>query len=545
MRLSSAALLLLLTSSTTLTTVHGQRSITAVTDNYTVLSSPANGRSRSLLVLNNDFETDANGNRIGNGNLRISPNIVSQPADGTCVVSDDQKSIFWRTPGNNNGFRGTTTCRYQVCNLLPPEQSLCAEANVNLTVQPVRAIADRNIAVQPGQNTRDFNVINNDLSQPTDRVLRVTSVIKLSGRGSCSTVANNANLVRYTRPSDNNEDTITECEYTVCTSRLPTEPAQPTQWCDKAVAVFQVDERAAPTYVAVPDDYTLPSTSISSGRIDVLQNDTSNRNKEVRSIITNPQFGICSINDARDGVLYKRPSNSFQSGVVTCRYEGCTVPLNAAERRVCGQADVRIDVTPPTPSVISNENVYNINLDTLTNFISRRLEVLNNDITNPPDRSIRIDSVSSPIDNGGGANSGQCVITGDGLALRFVPQGNNRIGQEVVCRYVACTNDARDEVCGESTRVLIRLIGDGPGRKFFWGGVVVALLCCVIALCLCLPSFCNQTLTQVLLSLTHTLSTLFSIKQPVLLHYVQSMIQTPTVADTLSPLIKHLNHYKY
>ena len=420
--------------------------------------------------------------------MLISRNIVIQPTDGTCVVTENQRAIFWRTPGNNNGFRGTTTCRYQVCN----SKETCVEAFVNLTVQPLRAIRDDNISVQPGQNTRTFDVIKNDLRQPTDRVLRVTSVTKLSGRGSCSTVANNASLVRYTRPSNNNEATTTLCEYTVCTSRLPTEPTQPTEWCDTAVAVFKVDARAAPTYVARADNSDLLPASI-SGKIDVLNNDTSNRNKVVQSIITNPQFGTCSINADRNGVIYTRPS-SFQSGTVTCRYQGCTVPLNTAEPRKCGQADVTITVSPPTASVTSIENSYDINLDTLTNFISRRLEVLRNDFTNPPDRTIRIDLVSSPIDNGGGANSGRCVITGDGEALQFVPQGNNRVGQEVVCTYIACTNDFRPKVCGASTRVLIRLIGNDPGRKFFSR----RQHCC---LCFASPLFCKPN-TYLLLSHT-------------------------------------------
>lgn len=91
------------------------------------------------------------------------------------------------------------------------------------------------------------------------------------------------------------------------------------------------------------------------------------------------------------------------------------------------------------------------------NGVSRRLDVLNNDSSNPPGRPLRVDGITQqPNDGFNTGNRGLCEVTADRQAIVYRRQGNLNTSP-VFCSYRACTNDNDDEeVCG-TARVTIRL----------------------------------------------------------------------------------------
>lgn len=416
-------------------------------DDFAILpSDKLNFVSRQLFVLANDSTT--------NPPLKITETSTPGNVIGFCskaTNTDGTDFLRWNRNGNKN-FSGNTTCFYTVC-----DKNDCSEnVPVLLKIQPMQAWNDpppesgNKIFVEPNQVTRSYNVVDND-TKPPGVQLRVTSVVKVSGPGTCAISSNDERFVVFRRETLDFSASTTVCSYQACT-------ASGTVYCDSAEVTFTAKAlQQTPQFLdANPDKYILPNNQPSSpeGDIKVLLNDYSNRPIRLNQIVSGPADGAGTCTVVSDTLIrYTRPARSNFDGEAYCVYSVCTVP-RGGEARLCQTALLTIVVGKPNSRVFAVNDVFVVNPD---EGLSSVLPVLANDGTNPPGRPIVVVEIETQ------PSFGRCIISGDRTGIRYRHDVNVvDFPGSVNCVYTACTTDTFTTACGSATVTIVLRTGPTP-----------------------------------------------------------------------------------
>ncbi len=414
-------------------------------------ANEGNSRSRNLHVLDNDS---------GDPLLIITQAVTSDLSKGVCSIkttNEGEDVLVWTRNEENLGFVGNTTCSYKVCEGSDAGGNCADNIQVLLKIQPVQAWNDPEevsgppIFLEPNQVTRSYNVVANDV--PQNEPLRVTSVVKVSGPGTCAIRSDDERFVVFRRVTLDFNASTTMCSYQVCS-------ATGTVYCDSAKVTFTAKElQQTPQFLdANPDRYILPNNQPSSpeGDIKILLNDYSNRPVKLSPQIVSgpaPGAGTCTVVDNRTRIRYTRPARSSFEGEAYCVYRVCTVPRDG-EALLCDTSLLTVVVGKPTSRVIPVNDVFVVNPD---EGLSPVLPVLANDGTNPPGRPIVVAEIETQ------SSFGQCIISGDRTGIRYRHEVNVvDFPDSVNCVYIACTTDTLTQACGSATVTIILRTGPTP-----------------------------------------------------------------------------------
>jgi hypothetical protein len=406
-----------------------------------------NRRSRDLHVLDNDS---------GLPPLIITQAVALNPSKGVCSVQTNNEGedvIVWTRNEDNLYFVGNTTCLYTVCD----GQNVCVEnVPVLLKIQPViawndpEAVSGPPIFVEPNQVTRSYNVVEND--DPKDEPLLVTSVVVVSGPGTCAISSDDVRFVVFRRATLDFRASTTVCSYQVCS-------ASGTVYCDSAEVTFTAKAlQQTPQFLYTNNDkYILPNNQPSSpaGDIQVLLNDYSNRPIRLNQIVSGPADGAGTCTVVSDTLIrYTRPARSNFEGEAYCDYSVCTVPRDG-EARLCQTALLTIVVGKPNSRVIPVNDVFVVNPD---EGLSPVLPVLANDGTNPPGRPLEVVAIGETQ-----PEFGECIISGARTGIRYRHNVNVvDFPNSVDCDYTACTTDTFATACASATVTIVLRTGPTP-----------------------------------------------------------------------------------
>ncbi|MBB5208809.1 Ig-like domain-containing protein [Chiayiivirga flava] len=358
----------------------------------------------TTVVLGNDSTTGAP--------LDPSSVTVTVPSpDGSTVVNPDGSITF--TP--NDGFSGTTTYSYEVCDLSTPTP-VCDTAVVTITVAP-NDIDALNDADNTPQNTPvTTSVLSNDTV--TGAPLDPGSVVVTTPSPDGTTVVNPDGTITFT-PAPNFSG-VTTYSYQVC------DTSTPTPLCDIAVVTITV---GASTVVANNDfDSSTQNTPVTTP---VLGNDSSSGaslDPGSVSIVTPSPDGTAVANP--DGSITFTPNPGF-SGTTTYVYQVCDV---STPTPVCDTALVTITI-PPNVVAALNDN------DETPQNTPVTVPVLGNDSSTdlPLDPGSVVVTVPSP--------DGSTVVNPDG-SITFTPTPG--FSGVTTFSYLVCDTSAPVPVCDEA-----------------------------------------------------------------------------------------------
>ncbi len=268
----------------------------AVEDNYTgSVSTPVYGN-----LLTNDYDPDGD-------NFTINTTPVTPPAIGSLTINND--GTFTYIPVN--GFTGTVTFEYQICDDNTP--ALCDIAIVTIDIRDIPGKSNTTVGVDDAYYTTvnevvSGNVSDNDYDPEGDEQVRFTLV---SGPQNGTLTLNNNGTFEYT--PDENFSGNDRFVYEVCDNGTPVA-------CDFATAYIVVEHSNRPP-VAVNDTIAVGNCS-GEVTFDVLLNDYDPDNNVLTSpsIVSNVSDGTLTLNE--DGTFTYDAIDGYE-GTVQFTYQIC------------------------------------------------------------------------------------------------------------------------------------------------------------------------------------------------------------------------------
>ncbi|MCB0761688.1 MAG: tandem-95 repeat protein, partial [Flavobacteriales bacterium] len=294
-------------------------------------------------ILDNDNDDDDPAGGIDN----TSVTITDEPANGTVVVNGDGTVTY--TP--DEGFNGTDSFTYEVCDTGNPLPALCDEALVEINVTSVNdspSIADDSYTIDE-DTEGTFDVLDND--SDSDGTLDTGSVTISEEPSNGTATVNEDGTITYT-PDENYNGTDT-FEYEVCDNEGACETATVT------VVVNPVND--APT----ANDDVATTNEDTDVTIDILDNDNDDDdpaggidNTSV-TITDEPANGTVVVNG--DGTVTYTPDENF-NGSDVFTYEVCDSgnPLPA----LCDEATVTIMIDPVNDAPVAEDDFENTQMNT-------------------------------------------------------------------------------------------------------------------------------------------------------------------------------------
>lgn len=286
---------------------------------YSEVNKTVNGN-----VLLNDFDPEGD-------NQIVNTTPVNAPAHGSLVLNIDGTFIY--TP--NNGFTGTDSFVYEVCDNGTPVACDKATVYIHVNPEPVSpnttyAIDDINITYK--NTSVGGNVLTNDFD-PEGNSQTVTNNGSITTTKGGTVILNADGSYLYTPKNDFvGEDSFT---YTVCDNGVP-------QACDQATVTIKVIQKADPTInnniIANDDEAVTRKNRSVSGNVLTNDFDPDGDNMTVNTtLITSPNNGSVTI--AEDGTYTYTPNTDFV-GQDSFVYEVC----DDGDPVTCDQATVTITV---------------------------------------------------------------------------------------------------------------------------------------------------------------------------------------------------------
>ncbi|WP_236973391.1 Ig-like domain-containing protein [Maribacter sp. 6B07] len=300
-------------------------------------------------ILDNDFGIPTDGTLT-----------VTDPSSGTVEINDggtpDDISDYTITYVPNDGFEGTDTFEYTVCDL----EGNCDTATIMITVgEPIELDVVDDAVTTPVNTPIEIDMLDNDFGIPTDGTLTVTDpssgTVEVNDGGTPDDISDDT--ITYV-PNDGFEGTDT-FEYTVCDLEGN---------CDTATITITVGE---PIELDVVDDAV--TTPVNAPiEIDMLDNDFGIPTDGMLTV-TDPSSGTVEINDGgtpddiSDDTITYVPNDAFE-GTDTFEYTVCDLEGN------CDTATIEINVvndnpTDPTDNAIEVNQLVTPNGDGRNEFL--------------------------------------------------------------------------------------------------------------------------------------------------------------------------------
>ncbi|MTD16653.1 tandem-95 repeat protein [Nakamurella sp. YIM 132087] len=389
----------------TVTVTVGANTVTAVNDSATT----APGTAVSINVRANDSTST--------GQPLANPTITVAPTNGTAVVNAGTGAVTY-TP--NNGFSGTDTFRYQVCDTSNPTP-VCSTALVTVSV-PNTVTAVNDTVTTPQNTAAVTNVLANDTVSPNGAALNPASVTVQTGpsRGTTS-VNTTTGAITYT---PNNGYTGTDTyTYRVCDS------SSPTPVCSTATVNITV---GANTVTASNDtDTTAPVTPVTTN---VRANDSSSTGQPLANptVTVAPARGSTSVNATTGNITYT-PASGF-SGTDVYTYRVCDT---SNPTPVCATATVTITV-PNTVTAVNDTSTTPQNTAVTT-------PVLANDTITAGAAPLNPSSVTVTA----APTRGNTAVNTSTGAITYTP--NNGFTGTDVYTYRACDTSTPTPLCANAT----------------------------------------------------------------------------------------------
>ncbi|WP_091602390.1 Ig-like domain-containing protein [Maribacter dokdonensis] len=300
-------------------------------------------------ILDNDFGIPTDGTLT-----------VTDPSSGTVEINDggtpDDISDDTITYVPNDGFEGTDTFEYTVCDL----EGNCDTATITITVgEPIDLDVVDDAVTTPVNTPIGIDILDNDFGIPTDGTLTVTDpssgTVEINDGGTPDDISDDT--ITYV-PNDGFEGTDT-FEYTVCDLEGN---------CDTATITITVGE---PIELDVVDDAVTTPVNTPIG-IDMLDNDFGIPTDGTLTV-TDPSNGTVEVNDGgtpddiSDDTITYVPNDGFE-GTDTFEYTVCDLEGN------CDTATIEINVvndnpTDPTDNAIEVNQLVTPNGDGRNEFL--------------------------------------------------------------------------------------------------------------------------------------------------------------------------------
>ena len=323
-----------------------------------------------------EVTTEVTDNDLGD----IDPTTVniptgSEPSNGTAAINSVSGDITY-TP--NDGFSGTDSFTYEVCDNATPEQ--CDTATATVTVTPTAT----NDSERTNENTAvDVDILANDKGDLDPATINITT------QPDDGTLSINlmTGIVTYTPDAGfSGEDSFI---YEVCDRAAPPQ-------CVTATATVTVSD----ALLAVDDEAETPAETAIS--VDVLTDDVPGDapiDPDTLSIESGPGNGTAVV-ETVDGerVITYTPNDGF-SGVDTLEYEICD------DNNACDTATLRVTVTPQA----NNDDDVSTSAQTPVD-----IEVADNDLGD-------IDTTTVSIPTGSEPTNGTLIIDPDSGDITYTP----------------------------------------------------------------------------------------------------------------------------
>uniref|UniRef100_UPI00404AAE43 Ig-like domain-containing protein n=1 Tax=Fulvivirga sp. TaxID=1931237 RepID=UPI00404AAE43 len=322
----------------------------------------------------------------------------------------------------NTNFSGTVTFTYKVCD----PGSLCDEATVTITVNPISAPNEPPVAVSDTETMDEDTVLNKTVasndSDPDNSAAELS--YKLTNGG--GTAATNGTLTlqpngSYTYTPNENFNGIVSFTYEVC---------DPSGACSSAtvtITVTPVNDKP----IAEDDTFIIAEDNTLSGTVITNDKDPEDQPLTITLVdggtaITN---GTLTLNP--DGTFTFVPKENY-NGVVEFTYSACDngTPVQ------CDEAKVTITVNPVRDLIIANDDDFTNNV---INGISGGITV--NILTNDrlSDKPVAIALVNVALVNAGGVTGLSINSTGNVVVPANTPAGDYTITYRI-CEKADPTN---------------------------------------------------------------------------------------------------------